>query len=94
MDLSPGEEAIINLLRGQTAVDFTLNVAWLGAVWTVSLSSEGDGIMAGRGDTFRQALQLAFGIEAGGANGGEKEPVPRPVLRLVGRSAAPLPAVG
>ena len=81
MELSPAEESIIGPLRGETAVDFTLNVAWLGAVWTVALSSEGDGILAGRGDTFREALHGAFGTSP---DDGEEAPAPKPSLAIVG----------
>ena len=68
-------------MRGETAVDFTLNVAWIGPVWTVSLSSESDGIFAGRGDTFREALHAAFGTTP---SGGEEAPAPKPALAIVG----------
>ena len=81
MELSPAEESIIGLLRGETAVDFTLNVAWLGPVWTVALSSESDGILAGRGDTFRAALHDAFDTPP---DGGEEATAPKPSLMIVG----------
>ena len=89
MELSPAEEAIIGLLRGEVGVDFTLNAAWhenarcsgVSAVWTVALSSEGDGILAGRGETFLAALHDAFGTTPGD---GEEAPAPKPVLAVVG----------
>lgn len=83
MDLSPAEEVVIGLLRGEHGIDFTFNVSTLGPVWSVSITTEGDGILAGRGDTFRQAIRAAFGVE-GDPGSGEAQPRPmRPVLRLV-----------
>ena len=92
MDLTPGEEAIIALLRGEVGSDFCMNIAWLGPVWTVSITSEVDGILAGKGDTFRQALHAAFGVEAGSPDPATDEGVGgvRAVLQLVSDTSAPL----
>ncbi len=81
MDLSKAEAVLIDLLRGEVCTDFVLNVAWLGPMWTVSLSSEGDGVLAGRGDTFCTALLAAFGVE-GDHGDGETAPAVR-ALKLV-----------
>lgn len=79
MDLSPTEDMVIGLLRGEASVDFTLDVAWLGDTWTVSLTSETDGAYAGAGETFRAAMVAAFDVDP--PNGGET--APKPVLRVV-----------
>lgn len=81
MNLTPAEAVLVGLLRGEVHTDFVLNVAWLGPTWTVSLSSESDGVLAGRGDTFCTALLAAFGVEA---DHGDGETVPAAhALRIV-----------
>lgn len=86
MDLSPAEEVVIGLLRGEQGIDFVMNVTSLGPLWTVSITSEGDGILAGKGDTFRQAIRAAFGVDGDPDGGEEAEPPARPALRIVGGS--------
>ena len=80
MKLTAAEETLIELVRGNVGVDFSLSVTWIGPLWTVSLASESDGHLSGSGDTFRQAFRAAFGF----TDGPEVQArASRPLLRLV-----------
>ncbi len=81
MDLSPAEETLIEMLRGTVGIDFSMTVTWLGPSWSVSITSEEDGHLAGQGATFRQAFRAAFGVTDPPSGGVQS--APRPSLRLV-----------
>ncbi len=83
MKLTAVEETLVEMLRGNVHVDFTMTVTWLGPTWTLSITSESDGHLTGSGDTFEQAARSAFGAGVAPSPDSAAKPASRPSLRLV-----------
>ncbi len=80
MDLTPAEAVLIGLVRGAGG-DFNMTIAVNGGRWLTTLSSSNDGLLAGTGNSFAEAM--GADAEPGGDPGdGEAAPAVR-ALRVV-----------
>ncbi len=83
MELTRAESVLISLVRG-VAGDFHMTIAANGGRWLTTLSSSNDGLLAGTGNSFAEAM--GADAEPGGDPGdGETVPAAR-ALRVVGGS--------
>ncbi len=80
MDITPAEEAVVGLLRGEAGVDFVMSITTTEKQWLVTLAGDGD-ILVGAGASFREAMLSAFDLEPAA----DKEPSPlREAFKVVG----------
>ena len=82
MDLTRAEAVLVGLVRGE-AGDFHMTIAANGGRWLTTLSSSSDGLLAGTGNSFGEAM--GADAEPGGDPGdGETAPAVRALHIVAG----------